>query len=99
MQGLVVRVYFTHPEYRDDRKSEPAESFLETKKTKNIFSQGVELFKGGFKKETYFFVEHDFVKDDPPSLAKFLFDTPSLDPSEGGQRLESLGHIEVLKVL
>jgi hypothetical protein len=89
--------YFTNPEYRDDRNAEPAEAFLEAKKTKNIFSQGIELFKRGFKKGIHFFVEHDFVKDDPPSLAKFLFNTPNLDPGEVGQLLGSPGYIEVLK--
>ena len=91
--------YFKDFRIEDDKptEKEAPQNFLEAKRTKNVFAEGIEIFKKSFKKGMIFFKEHNFVEDDPKKIASFLFNTPALDPGEVGQLLGDSRQVEVLK--
>ena len=91
--------YFKDFKIEDDKpqEKEAPQNFLEAKRTKNVFAEGIEVFKKSYKKGMAFFKEHNFVEDDPKKIAAFLFNTPALDPGEVGQLLGDAKQVEVLK--
>ncbi|OHT08771.1 Sec7 domain containing protein [Tritrichomonas foetus] len=60
-------------------------NFLDAKKAKDIFDQGLDLFKHSPMKGINFFIEHKIVENDPKAIADFLFNTPQLDPAAIGE--------------
>jgi hypothetical protein len=94
-------MYFMECE-RKKKKKEIVEDdserfYLNAKKAKDIFDQGIQLFKRSPKKGIHFFVEHKIAENDAMSLAKFLFNTPQLDPSSIGEVLGTLENLEILR--
>jgi hypothetical protein len=72
---------------RFEEREDDAQDFLTAKKAKDIFDQGIDVFKRSPKKGLAFFVDHQIVEDDIDSIATFLFNTPSLDPQSIGEIL------------
>lgn len=81
----------------ESTSTEKPDKFLQAKTTKDVFLQGLDVFKRSFKKGLNFFVEHKFIEDNPESIAKFLFNTPTLDPIQVGEILGNKDRVEVLK--
>lgn len=78
--------------------NDDAQNYLDAKKAKDIFDQGLELFKRNPKKGLAFFIEHKIVEQDPQLIADFLFNTPSLDPAAIGETIAGAGplNLEIL---
>ena len=85
--------YFSNFQVHESAENEPEgpQSFLEAKKAKDVFTEGLSVFKRSFKKGLAFFIQHGTIEDDPKSIAKFLFNTPSLDPAMVGEAIGSSG--------
>ena len=66
---------------------EEAQNFLDAKKAKDAFDQGLQIFKNSEKKGLKFFQDHNLCGTQPEEIADFLFNTPSLDPASIGQIL------------
>jgi len=62
-----------------------AQGFLDAKKAKDVFDQGIQLFKRNEKKGLRFFIEQGIVKNEPTSISSFFWNTPALDPASIGQ--------------
>ncbi|OHS98584.1 Sec7 domain containing protein [Tritrichomonas foetus] len=92
-------VYFNNFQPSDNSKLEPEapQSFLDAKKTKNVFNQGLDIFKGSWKKGLRYFFDHHFCEDNPASIAKFLFTTPALSAVMIGEVLGNVDKVDVLK--
>ena len=75
------------------------QSFLDAKKAKDVFTEGLQVFKRSFKKGLAFFTQHNIVEDNPKAIAKFLYTTPALDPAMVGECIGSSGErsISILK--
>ena len=61
------------------------EKLIAQKEAKNLFDQGLDVFKTSPKKGLKFFIENKIVEDDPVAIGNFFFDTPSLDPAAVGE--------------
>lgn len=70
---------------KDEKEQTEATNFLESKKVKDIFDQGLDIFKRSPMKGINFFIKNKIVEDDPKAIADFLFNTPSLDPAGIGE--------------
>ena len=70
--------YFSHFEVHEIQNHDPEapQNFLEAKKTKDVFQQGLDTFKKSWKHGLKFFISHDFVEDSPSLIAEFLYNTP-----------------------
>ena len=79
---------------------EDAKNYLDAKKAKDVFDQGLKVFKNSEKKGLKFFQEHKLCGTTPQEIADFLFNTPSLDPASIGQILggSKPENIAVLKI-
>ncbi|OHT00781.1 Sec7 domain containing protein [Tritrichomonas foetus] len=78
-------------------QEEAPQEFFQAKKTKDVFSKGLLLFKKSFKKGINFFIEHGFCENTPQSVADFLWNNPALDPGEVGQLIGDKDRVETLK--
>lgn len=90
---IVKQLYNYFENFQDSKKKEQSasQSFLDAKKAKDVFTEGLGIFKRSFKKGLAFFVQHNIVEDTPEAIAKFLFNTPSLDPAMVGETIGSSG--------
>lgn len=70
---------------KDEKEQTEATNFIESKKAKDIFDQGLDLFKRSPMKGINFFIKNKIVEDDPKAIADFLFNTPSIDPAGIGE--------------
>lgn len=78
--------YFNNFEKKEEAaEPEAPQNFLDAKKAKDVFNQGIEIFKRSFKKGIAFLIEHSVIENEPMSIAKFLYSTPSLDPISVGE--------------
>lgn len=73
--------------FEDQPQSEPTDpqNFLEAKKAKDIFDQGLDMFKRSPMKGINFFIQHGYCESEPEKIAQFLFNTPNLDGNSIGE--------------
>ena len=75
-----------HNKSVEEENKNNTNEFIEAKKAKNIFDQGLDLFKKSPMKGITFFIQHNIIKNnDPATIASFLFNTPLLDPVAIGE--------------
>lgn len=86
-----------HPSDSNDSQPEAPQNFLDAKKTKNVFNVGLDIFKNSWKKGLKYFIENKFCEDTPSSIAKFLYNTPALSPSQIGEIIGNVDRVDVLK--
>jgi len=88
--------YFSNFELSNTLAEAP-QDFLEAKKTKAKLDVCLDHFKRDPKRGLKSLISNGFVNDNPGSIAKFFFDTPSLDPAAVGTILGTESMIETLK--
>ena len=103
VDSFLNELWVYHEKFHDEDKhdisqeAETPEDFFKAKKEKDEFSKGLHLFKQSFKKGLKFFIEKGFCKDNPQSIADFLWENPALDPGEVGQLIGDKDRVETLK--
>ncbi|EAY14851.1 Sec7 domain containing protein [Trichomonas vaginalis G3] len=90
---ILKQLYDYFENLQNSKKQEPStpQTYLDAKKAKDVFTEGLGIFKRSFKKGLAFFVQHNIVEDTPEAIAKFLYNTPSLDPAMVGETIGSSG--------
>lgn len=83
--------YFNKFESRPDS----TEKILEAKRQKNVFEQGLELFKKSPKKGLQYFIDNGFT--DQENAAEFLYKTTQLDEAGVGEIIGTLNNGEILR--
>jgi hypothetical protein len=70
-----------------DEAEDDTQTYLESKRAKDIFDQGLDVFKRSPKRGIRFFIEHEICGGDSQAIADFLFATPALDATGVGEVL------------
>jgi len=80
--------YFKLMDQEQEKVSlEDTNPVIEAKKAKDIFVQGLDVFKKSSSKGIKFFLENGIVQNDPVSIGQFLYSTPQLDPAGVGSSI------------
>lgn len=94
----LLRCLWTYFIKFNDKEVEPEEALtlLDSKREKDELDVAFQLFKRSPSKGIKFFIERGLVEDTPDAIAKYLFETPNLDPTGIGEIIGTGKNTEIL---